>query len=193
MLDPSAGIITGSPLAEETSNFTIQVTDSGPPIQSASKEMTLTVKSDLGRNDDPATATPISNGTFRASISPFADPAAGPANPDHDFYELTARPGSVVTIETMASRLSPESPLDTVLEIVDSDGNRFSTCQVVSGSFDKPCMNDDIQDVVIQDSRLKFEVPETGTESVTFYVHVLSWDGDARPDYIYDLIVSGAN
>jgi len=128
-LNSSTGQIIGTPTTEGTSDFTVQVTDTGPPVQTTSKALSLTIRSDLGRNDSPATATPISNGTFRASISPYSDPVTGPANPDSDYYELTANPGAVVTVETMAKRLTPESPLDTVIEIVDAEGNRFSTCR----------------------------------------------------------------
>ena len=45
----------------------------------------------------------------------------------------------------------------------------------------------------MQDSYLKFQAPESTTGPVTFYVRVFSWDGSARPDYVYDLVVSGAN
>jgi hypothetical protein len=156
----------------------------------------MTVTSNLGRNDSPATATPISNGTFRASISPYADPVAGPANPDHDYYQLTANPGAVVTIETMARRLTPQSFLDTVVEIVDADGNRFTTCRtpdVPYANYDQPCLNDDLNLGILQDSHLEFQAPSEGTSPVMFYVHVFSFNGSARPDYVYDLIVSGAN
>jgi len=192
--DSTSGRIAGTPTAEGTFDFTVQVTDAGPPVQTASRALSLTIDSHLGRNDSPATATPISNGTFRASISPYADPVAGPANPDHDYYAMTANPGAVVAITTMAKRLTPESPLDTVIEIVDAAGNRLSPCRTYSDqAFDQPCLNDDFELGIIQDSRLEFKVPDSATEPVTFYVRVLSWDGSARPDYVYDLVVSGAN
>jgi hypothetical protein len=196
-LNSSTGQITGTATAEGTSNFTVQVTDAGPPVQTTSKSLSLTIRSDLGRNDSPSTATPISNGTFRASISPYSEPVDGPAVPDSDYYELTAAPGSIVTIETKADRLVPASPMDSVIEIVDGAGNRLSTCRPggdTYGPFGQPCINDDfaLADNTL-DSRLYFQVPGTGTDPVVFCVHVLSWDGGARPDYVYDLIVSGAN
>ncbi len=196
-LSPSTGQMTGTPTTEGTSNFTVQVTDTGPPVQTASKALSLTIKNDLGRNDTISTATPISNGTYRASISPYSDPPSGPANPDSDYYELTAAPGSMVTIETMADRLVPASPLDTVIEILDSSGNRFSACRLGNdnySSLNQPCVDDDLEQGVERDSRLQFAVPtDLGSGPVTFYVHVLDWSGSARPDYIYDLVVSGAN
>jgi hypothetical protein len=102
----------------------------------------------------------------------------------------------VVAIETMAKRLTPESFLDTVIEIVDADGNRFATCrtpEVPNANYDQICLNDDINLGILQDSHLEFQVPNDATSPVTFYVHVFSFDGSARPDYVYDLIVSGAD
>lgn len=193
-LNTSTGEITGTPTSEGSRDFTVEVSNTEPIAQSASRTLSLTIASNLGRNDSPATATAISNGTLRASISPYADPVAGPANPDNDYYALAANRGAIVTIETMAKRLTPESPLDTVIELVDAAGNRLSTCRTYAdGPFVEPCANDDIELGYVQDSRIQFQVPESATGPVTFYVRVLSWDGNARPDYVYDLTVSGAN
>jgi hypothetical protein len=195
-LDSATGNITGTPTTEGTSNFTVQVTDVGPPVQTASRALSLTITNSPGRNDSPATATPISNGTFRASISPYSDPVDGPAFSDNDYYALTANPGAIVTLETMADRLTPPSPLDSVIEVVDADGNRFTTCRPGNddyGAFNRDCLNDDFDWYNTLDSKLQFQVPGAGTNPVTFYVHVLDWRGSARPDFVYDLIVSGAN
>ena len=89
-LNPTTGDITGIATSEGTRDFTVRVSNATPIPQETTRALSLTIASDLGRNDSPATATPISNGTLRASISPFADPVAGPANPDNDYYELTA-------------------------------------------------------------------------------------------------------
>jgi hypothetical protein len=149
-----------------------------------------------------ATATPLSNGIFRASISPFADPVPGPANPDNDFYRFTANSGNTVTIEIFARRLSPSSPLDSVIEILDSGGSRPTTCRnpgtddgltgatdPTPNAFDDVCVNDDIVLGLTLDSQLEFQVPAPGT----YFVRVLDFRGDARPDLIYDLAISGAN
>lgn len=196
-LSPFGGQITGTPTAEGTASFTVQVTDTGPPVQTTSKALSLTISNSLGRNDAIATATPISNGTFRASISPYADPVSGPSNPDTDYYALTANPGAVVTVETRADRLTPPSPFDTVVEIVNAAGSRFSTCRPgwdTYGSFIQPCLNDDL-DLAHStfDSKLYFQVPGTPGTPATFYVRVLDWSGNARPDFVYDLVISGAN
>ena len=193
-LNNATGQINGTPTSEETKTFTVQVTDTGPPVQTTSKALGLTIASNLGRNDSPATSTPISNGRFRASISPYADPVSGPAYPDSDYYALTANPGAVVRVETMAERLTPQSPLDTVIEIVDGDGNRLPTCRPYTWyPFTLPCLSDDDLEASTLDSRLEFKASDSASGPVTIYVRVLSWDGSARPDYVYDLLVSGAN
>jgi hypothetical protein len=195
-LNSGTGEITGTPTVEGTSNFTVHVTDTGPPVQTATRDLSLTIKNNLGRNDSIATATPISNGKFHASLSPYSDPVDGPAVPDSDYYQLSAMPGSVVTIETVADRLSPPSPMDSVVEIVDSAGNRLSTCRPggdTYGYFSQPCLNDDFDWYNTLDSKLYFRAPDTLGTPVTFYVHVLDWSGSARPDFIYDLSIFGAN
>jgi len=188
--------ISGTATAEGTSTFTLEITDDGPPAQTATRQLTLRISSSLGRNDAIATATPISNGTIHASISPYADPVSGPASPDNDYYELSANVGAVVHIQTYAfGGISPASPIDTVIEIVDANGTRFTTCDIPGDSeyvYDAPCLNDDEAPSTL-DSLLNFQVPGTGSEPVTFYIHVLDWSGSARPDFVYDLTVSGAN
>jgi hypothetical protein len=195
-LNSSSGQISGTPSSEETQEFTVQVTDTGPPVQTASRTLSLTISNSLGRNDSIATATPLSNGTFRASISPYADPAGGLANPDNDYYALTANPGAKISVEIFAQRLIPSSPLDSVIEIVDSEGARFTSCRsnfLIYDPYAYPCMNDDFEPGVVVDSKLGFQAPGEGTTPVTFYIHVLDWSGNARPDFIYDLVITGAN
>ena len=188
--------ISGTPATAETKTFTVELTSNGPPSQVATRSLTLKISGSLPRNDSPATATPISNGTIRASISPYADPASGPANPDQDYYALTANPGSFVTVDTNGyASVSPGSPIDTVIEIVNASGSRFSTCAGLEdplGPFNQPCLNDDESPTNL-DSFLKFKVPGTPGTPLTFYVHVLDWGGNARPDYLYDLVITGAN
>ncbi len=199
-LDASSGTIAGTPNLEGSSNFTLRVVDSGTGAfaQSTSQPLSLTIKAAgvLGRNDPPATATPLSNGTYRASISPFVDPpTATTANPDSDFYQVTANPGAIVTIEITADRLFPFSPLDSVIEIVDASGTRLNLCSppaAPQGPFVQPCMNDDMDSSSL-DSKLFLQVPSSAGGPLTFFVHVLDWRGDARPDLLYNLSISGAN
>ena len=199
-LNTGSGAISGTPTVEGTSNFTLRVVDSGTGsfAQSTSQPLSLTIKAAgaLGRNDTPATATPLSNGTYRASISPFVDPpTATTANPDSDFYTVTANPGAIVTIEITADRLFPFSPLDSVIEIVDASGARLNLCSPPSapqGPFVQPCMNDDMNFSTL-DSKLFLQVPGSASGPQTFFLRVLDFRGDARPDLIYTVTISGAN
>jgi hypothetical protein len=184
--------------ATQTGSFpvTFQLGDPGPPLQTTYFTTTITVNAALGRNDSPTTATPLSNGTYQASISPFSHPPTGVPNPDTDYYVLTANPGATVTIEIRAQRLSPPSPLDSVLEIVDANNNRLSLCNPPLspfGPYTNPCLNDDLPDGTSTDSILTMQVPPGNSGPLTFYAHALDWRGDARPDFIYTITVTGAN
>ena len=198
-LNASTGEISGTPAPEGTFNFTLRVVDSGSGgfAQAASRSLSLSIRAAgaMGRNDTIATATPLSNGTYRASISPFADPPTGAANPDSDYYQLAANAGAIVTVEITADRLAPPSPLDSVIEIVDANGTRFSTCALLldrDDFFFERCMNDDFRFNSL-DSKLKFQVPGTPGTPATFFVRVLDFRADARPDFIYAITTSGAN
>ena len=206
------GKIIGTPTTTGMFDFTMQVDDSvsSPPD---TQTLSINILSALaGRNETIATATPLFNGTARASISPYTDPVGTtPVNPDVDVYEITASAGSIVEIRICARSLTDPrctlatpSPLDSVIEIVDVNDVRQTTCRNegtddgVTGApdttptlFDDTCLNDDITLGVVQDSKLEFQVPGTGT--VIFYVRVLGFRGDARPDLLYDIIISGAN
>ncbi len=207
------GKISGSPTGTGTFPFTVNVVDSGSPQDSDTQALSITIlTAPPGRNDSIATATKLFNGTARASISPYTDPVnTTPANPDVDVYEITATAGSIVEIRICARSLTDPrctlatpSPLDSVIEIVDVNDVRQTTCRNegtddgVTGLvdttptlFDDTCLNDDITLGVVQDSKLEFQVPGSGT--VTFFIRVLGFRGDARPDLLYDIIISGAN
>jgi hypothetical protein len=43
------------------------------------------------------------------------------------------------------------------------------------------------------DSKLNLKVPDANSGPLTFYVRVLDFRGDARPDFVYTISVSGAN
>ncbi len=215
-LGTTTGEIIGTSAAAVMESFTVQVTDStSPTMQTVSQPLVLTINSALaGRNDDIGSATALpGNITARASISPYIDPLGGTAadaNPDVDVYEITASASSIVEIRICARSLTDPrctlatpSPLDSVIEIVDGSDVRFTTCRnegtddgVTSAPdttptlFDDTCLNDDITLGVIQDSKLEFQVPAGTT---TFFVRVLGFRGDARPDLLYDIIISGAN
>jgi hypothetical protein len=194
-LDPSTGQIQGTATTSQVGTFTVRVTDAATPAQTSDQPLTLVATTNPGRNDTMATASPLSNGVFPASLSPFADPVSGPANPDQDYYRLSARPGSVVVIETFASRLIPASPADTVIELLDEFGDRLPTCRHFGqfpAVFDKPCLNDDLSPGFDLDSKLDFRVLGTPGTPVKFYLRVLDWRGNARPDFRYELYIHGA-
>jgi hypothetical protein len=206
MLD-SQGLIHGTPTAAGTSSFIVQLNDSFAPAGTEYDNISITVNPQaLGRNDAIATATPLTNGFYNASISPYSDASTSAA--DGDYYKLTANPGATVSISILAARLFPNNALDSVLEIVDGNGTRFTTCNDPASAFLSPpltpdpnpndyndaCINDDDPSASTRDSDLIFQVPgQSGGAPVTFYVHVLDWRGDARPDMQYQIRVSGAN
>jgi hypothetical protein len=208
-LQATTGAISGVPSKAGVFSFTVQVTDSNSPPSTVSKPLSIAIASQsaLGRNDSIASATKLKtngNSTVRASLSPYGDPP-GNANPDTDFYQLTAKSGAVVTVETRAKRISQFNPLNSAIEIVDQNGVRFTSCRDegdLSGvdgepdptpnAFDDLCVNDDVEVGLTEDSKVKFKVPNDRGDKVTFYIHVLDWSGGARPDMIYELSVRGA-
>ncbi len=62
-----------------------------------------------------------------------------------------------------------------------------------TGPFDAPCLNDDVPCGGTLDLKLEFRVTGTPGTPVRFFMHVLDWSGNARPDFVYDLQISGAN
>jgi hypothetical protein len=191
-LDQSTGRVSGTPTAANNYSFSVTATDSSSPAQNATQFFNVIVGLALGRNDSPGTATAIDNGVFQASISPYVDPPNGVPTPgDNDYYKLTSLTGATVHVETTAKRQNINNPLDTVIEIVDANGVRLNTCRQpgdTSATFTGNCINDDISaNPHVQDSAIDFQVGNVST----FYVHVLDWRGDARPDMTYTLQISG--
>ncbi len=199
----ATGAITGTPDTMETQAFNITVTDSCGTMDTQALSITIGNVS-LGRNDSIATATALSNGTSAASISPSGDPNTI-RDPDEDFYAITAAAGATVTITVLGPGLNPPSPLDPVIEIQDVNGTRLSTCRdpadnappspinvdPTPNAFDDACINDDISLGVNRDSMLEFQNTTGGV--LTFYVRVVDFRGDARPDLLYTITISGAN
>lgn len=155
-----------------------------------------------GRNDSCASATPISNGTIRASISPYGDV---------DVYSFHGTAGHEVTIEIFAARLdldgdptNRDSYLDSMLELLDG------TCPDPNPGDTSPgviAWDDDIDPGVVQDSKIVVgsvpfptstdtggkRPPTTLPYTGTYYIRVRDFRGDGRPDLIYDLSLSGAD
>lgn len=195
-LDPSTGYIDGTPTQVGTFNFTATGQDSSSSPQTANANDFIQIQKGLGRNDSIATATPLGNSASLnipvvLSISPYTDPVnASIPNPDTDYYRLVSNAGATVHVETFAQRSWGANTLDSVIELLDQNGTRLQKCGLPS--FNSSCLNDDL-DATTLDSALDFKVPgPVGTE-MTFYVHVLDWRGDARPDMQYYLNISGVN
>jgi len=222
--------ISGTPVNQGTCGlFTIQVDDSA--LDSDTKDFTIEVGPEpvAVRNDTVANATDLGSApgvndprlVVTASISPFggAVPGVTPNAADNDFYRLASPAGATLRIETIARRLSTDSPLDSVIELVTDNGSDLGTrilaaCResgndstVTTGNingvtgvmdttpieFDDQCINDDIVLGVERDSRLEFRVPTGQGDPFTFFIRVLDWRGDARPDFLYELRVDNVD
>ncbi|HTL50536.1 MAG TPA: Ig domain-containing protein [Steroidobacteraceae bacterium] len=186
VLEAATGVISGTPAGPVgAADFTVTVADSSSPPQDDAQDFSIAINAtSLGRNDSIADATPLGNGTIGASISPSGDPAAL-LDPDEDYYAITTTATSTITIDIDAQVLG--SPLDSVIEVLNSSGAQLNTCG--SPSFNAECANDDEQLGVDLDSFLQVQV----NGATTVYVHVLDWGMDARPDKLYNLAISGIN
>lgn len=196
-LDPPTGLISGTVTDVTGSTFTVQATDSASPPNISAKSLTITLAS-LGRNDNITAcggtdiATPIPNGTLRASISPYGDV---------DTYTFTlTQPATNLSIDTFAQDLDIGNNLlvrsdflDTVLELLDIN------CNVVA-------LNDDLVLGVHTDSEIQIgptpfptSPPSNSADKAapttlppgTYFIRVRDYRGDGRPDMPYDLTVSG--
>ncbi len=195
-IDPQGGQVSGTPTTTGNYFIAVNVTDSSSPPQTVSNNYSINVSPPVGRNDTIATATLI-HGSVSATISPYIDPPNGaPLPADNDYYKVVSLSGATVHVETLAQRFYGNDPLDTVIEIVDGNGARQSSCRQpgdTTTNFSSPCINDDIGGSSPSlDSALDYKVSGAPSTATTFYIHVLDWRGDARADMRYNLQVSGA-
>ncbi len=174
----AAGEISGTApdvAVDTASDFTLQVSDDSYRTQTQAQSVRILVRAaSLGRNETCAAATPVSDGAIRASISPYGDV---------DVYAFQGTAGSQVTVETYASRLrlyegstTTDIFLDSFLEILDS-----GCAQLV--------YSDDILTGVVTDSQINYTLPYSGT----YFIRVSDLRADGRPDFIYELHLSGAD
>ena len=181
------GRITGTPDTAETQAFTVTVTDSCPVPVTATQALSITVRNvSLGRNDSIADATVLpGDGTYTASISPSGHPNTV-FDPDEDFYAITTTAASTVTVDINAN--ANGSPLDSVIEIVGANGLPLMSCG--APAFTSICQHDDEDtEAGLLDSFLQAQIGA----AVTFYIHVVDWGSNARPDKLYDLVINGVN
>lgn len=186
----SPQILRGTPTTTGTFSFSLQLF-TGQIVDQRNFTINVIGQGSAPRNEDVANARTLSSGTYSASISPLVDPPTGViAAPDNDFYRLTAQPGSTVSIEIRAER--DGSPLDSVIELVNSAGARLNTCNSPGeSSFTNACLNDDNLEEGTLDSKLTFRAP-AGAPS-TVFLHVVDWRGDGRPDLLYQFQIFGAD
>jgi hypothetical protein len=175
----TGGVISGTPpsvASDTTATFAVQVQDASSLSHTSIQSLSILVRSGgLGRNDScPTTTSAISNGTIRASISPYGD---------IDVYSFQGTAGNKITAQIYAQRLqlyqgstSVDNFMDSFLELLDSNCNRLT-------------YNDDISSS-IRDSRIaNYTLPYTGV----YYLRISDIRGDGRPDFIYELDLFGAN
>ncbi len=175
-----SGTLSGAPNTGGTFGFTLQVTDGCG--ETDTRGYSLIVRSTpTGRNDSIGTATPVGNGTIVASISPSGHPNSV-FDADEDYYVVQTTGQSTITVDLAGIG----GEIDTVVELVNAGGIRLQTCG--APQFNQACMNDDRQPGNL-DSLLQVQVG-AGT---TFYIHVVEWRGDGRPDLRYSLELSGIN
>lgn len=79
---------------------------------------------------------------------------------------------------------------DPVLEIVDANGIRLSSCRPngTTQPFQQPCLAYHIQNGL---PTLDMQVSGSPNTISPVYPHVLDYRGDARPDFIYYISISG--
>jgi hypothetical protein len=142
-----------------------------------------------GRNDTIQTATLTTNGVIYASLSPYIDPPnKAPLAADTDYYKIVSMAGTLVNL----SMISAGGPIDPVIEVLDANGVRLSTCNSVdlaSTNHTSPCVNDDAFES--HNAGLEYKVPGDPGTVVNSYIHALDWAGIARPDMQYYMNING--
>ncbi|HVN54990.1 MAG TPA: pre-peptidase C-terminal domain-containing protein [Anaerolineaceae bacterium] len=120
-------------------------------------------------NNTPAAATPI---VYGSSASGSICPAG-----DVDYFRFNGSAGDLVVIDAIANGLTPPSPLDPTLTLLNSDGTSVLA------------YNDDTQPGTNPDSRISFMLPATCTGSCSYYLKVSAWDypGAGGTAYLYNL------
>lgn len=192
----SAPYFYGYPTTAGIYPMVMEATDSSTPPKVIDVPATIAVYDKLPRNDSISSATNYYRTGYRQySISPFADPP-DVANPDQDYIHVRGFVGE--TYEVQVPQVS--STMDPVVEIVDANGQRLSSCRNpgddvadVNGkvdltplAFDDACMNDDAIPGQTLGSELIFRIPGASGTQVDFYIHIVDYRGDARPDMIYN-------
>lgn len=90
----ATGEVSGTPSQLGAYSFQVTVSDSSNPTMHTAAAFNSTVQAALGRNDVVSHATPLENGNYRATISPYSDPVGSPnPAPDQDYYKVSSMSG----------------------------------------------------------------------------------------------------
>lgn len=179
-------VLSGTPTQAGVYQFTYTITNRDNPSMTAARQFTLQILAAPGtvRNDTIASATQlVCCVNVKASLSPYSK-ATGVVAPDQDYYKFTANAGDRISVTTTAIGTAIDT--DTVIEILDVNGTRMTTCKTpqATAAFNQSCLNDDINPGVVRGSHLDVQLSST---SGVFVVHVLDWAGRARPEMTYEL------
>ncbi|MDM8550313.1 clostripain-related cysteine peptidase [Desulfobacterales bacterium HSG2] len=93
---------------------------------------------------------------------------------DVDFFVLKKVPEGRLTIDIDAQSLKPSSEADTVVELIDSDGNPIAE-------------NDDNEREGSFDSRLDYK---NTTDGATYFIKVSNYDREGGPKHFYEIKVT---
>jgi hypothetical protein len=182
----STNVLSGTPTQTGVFVFTYTISNRDQPTMTASRQFTLQILPSGGmvRNDSIAAATQlVCCVNIKASLSPYSK-ASGVVAPDQDYYRMTANAGDRISVTTTAIGTAIDT--DTVIEILDVNGTRMTTCKTpqASAAFNQSCLNDDINPGIVRGSHLDVQLPAS---SGVFIVHVIDWEGRARPEMTYEL------
>jgi hypothetical protein len=177
--DASSGRISGTPpvVSSDTNvGFSMQLSDDANVPNTLIQPLNILVRANkLGRNETCNSATPIANGITRASLSPYGD---------IDVYSFHGTSGQSVTAEIFAQRLNIYEDTSTSRDVfIDS------FLEILGSSCNQLTFNDDITPGQQDSWIISFVLPSTGT----YYLRVSDLRGDGRPDFIYELHLSGAD
>jgi hypothetical protein len=127
-LNPSTGVISGTPTTAGTSSFTIQVQDSGIPPQSNQKQFNLTINS-VGGGGGGGTLT-VSNAPASVGGTFIVDPASTIVNPPVQF--------NIAVVGWSEAVVVPFSHFETMAIGFDITNNVPQASAVIFSSVDNP-------------------------------------------------------
>lgn len=154
------------------------------------------------RNPGPS-AVVLKTGRFKTQKKPGQVQSSAPLN---DYFQIHAESGSTMRI-AVRSEQTEKGALDSVIMIEDASSKPYWTCRnpgddllqkpgvadSTPEAFDDLCVNDDINPGADADSQLDIAVPGDIGSTVELYVRVYDWNGSARLNMNYEIVVSGTS